>query len=68
MRDALNRQRWAVDQMRQARAAHTAEMKSIEAERAERLAGLRMAADGMKGLPNMADTLKAIQAQIAALS
>lgn len=67
MRDALNRQMWAIDQRKQARAAFAVTVKPVEIERAERLAGLRAMADMLSTMPTMGETLASVREQIRSL-
>lgn len=65
MNRALNRQRWAIDQRRKARAAFAAAQEPADTGR--RLAELRQMAAMMATMPHMAKTLAKVQAEIAKL-
>jgi hypothetical protein len=67
MTDAQNRQRWAVDQKRQARAKFAAELPPLSKVRAWRLAELRQMAEVMEAMPQMTGTLALVRAEIAKL-
>jgi hypothetical protein len=67
MNAALNSQRWAVDQKKQARAAFAEILAPVSKVRAWRLAELRQMAEMMEALPHMADMLAGVRAAIAKL-
>lgn len=64
--DRRNRARWSADQQKKARAQ--APIRDYDAERAQKLEGLRALAAQLEELPHMTSTLIAVRAEIARLS
>ena len=67
MTNAQNRQRWAAGQRKRAQSAFAGTVKSVETERAERLAGLHALADTLSMAPWAAQTLDGVRAEISRL-
>lgn len=68
MNGTLNRQRWAVDQRKQAQAAFAATVKPVEVEYTARIAELRALAHAMLSVPSMGEARMSVLAEIDRLS
>lgn len=68
MTNTQNRQRWAIDQRKQAQAAFAATIEPVEVVYAARIAELRALAHVMLSVPSMGDARMSVLAEIDRLS